>query len=73
MPTATKMKPDEKQNLRILRFVADGYRTNSDLKKKMKRDVRSCVNALKKDNSLEVIEGELVLTKRGAGRLRFAN
>jgi hypothetical protein len=83
MTTATKTKPkakkvkataaELKQDLRILRAVAEGHRTPADLKKKLRKDVKAQLNALKRDGSLETIEKELVLTKRGAGRLRFAH
>lgn len=69
--TKAKAKPDA--DMKILRAVADGSRTTADLKKLLRRDVQSEVAALVKDGSLEKIENELQLTKRGAGRLRMAS
>jgi len=64
---------DIKLDLRVLRAISDGARTLAELKKAMRKDVRGRVLALTKDGSVEKSEdGELVLTKRGAGRLRFA-
>ncbi len=73
MTTATKTAKNEKLELRILRLVANGARTPSDLKKKMRKDVKTRITALKRDESLESQDGKLLLTKRGAGRLRFAS
>lgn len=68
---AKTTKPDA--SMKILRAVADGSRTASDLKKVLRRDCASEVAALVKDGSLEKVENELQLTKRGAGRLRMAS
>jgi predicted transcriptional regulator len=69
--TATMSKPDP--NLKILHAIAGGARSLAELKKAMRRDVRGAVNQLTKDGSVEKVEGALRLTKRGAGRLRFAS
>jgi hypothetical protein len=68
MTTTTKTDP----TIRVLRAIAGGARSLSDLKKELRKDVRGLVNALRKDGSVEQTDGELTLTKRGAGRLRFA-
>jgi Mn-dependent DtxR family transcriptional regulator len=64
-------KPDP--NIKILRAIAGGARSLAELKKVLRRDVRGAVNQLAKDGSVEKVEGSLTLTKRGAGRLRFAS
>jgi hypothetical protein len=69
-------KSDAKQDaldIRILRAVAQGKRTPKELKTAMRKDVSARVRALVTDNSLERQDGSLMLTKRGAGRLRFAS
>lgn len=68
------MKPtNHKNDIRILRAISGGARTSADLKKAMRRDVRKDVNLLRKDGSVDQINGEFILTRRGAGRLRFAS
>lgn len=69
--TATKMKPDFQ--IRVLRAISKGARSLSDLKKALKKDVRSVVNQLTDDKSVFASDEGLILTKRGAGRLRFAS
>jgi ribosomal protein S19E (S16A) len=66
----------EKKKLRteikVLELVAAGSRTPALLKKALRKDARAVVKLLEKDGSLEKsAEGDLILTKRGAGRLRF--
>lgn len=68
---ATMTKPDP--NIKILRAIAAGSRLPAELKRVMRKDVRAQLNALRKDGSVEQIDGAYVLTKRGAGRLRFAS
>lgn len=64
---------DIKTDLRVLRAISEGARSLADLKKAMRKDMRGRVLALTKDGSVEKAEnGELILTKRGAGRLRFS-
>lgn len=67
--TATKSDPD----IRVLRAIANGARSLAELKKALRKDVRASVSALRKDGSLAADDDKLVLTKRGAGRLRFAS
>ena len=67
------MKQNQKNDIRILRAISGGARTSADLKKAMRRDVRKDVNLLRKDGSVDQIDGEFILTRRGAGRLRFAS
>lgn len=69
MAVSTKSDP----NIKILRAIAGGARSLGDLKKVLRRDVRGAVNQLIKDISVEKVDGDLTLTKRGAGRLRFAD
>ena len=69
MTAAMKSDP----TIRVLRAIAGGARSLAELKKALRKDVRALVTALRKDGSVEQIDGELTLTKRGAGRLRFAD
>lgn len=68
---ATTMKTDP--NIKILRAIAGGARLVAELKAVLRKDVRKQLIALRKDGSVEQIDGAYVLTKRGAGRLRFAS
>ena len=64
----------ERSDLKLLRAIAGGFRTNSELKRKMRKDVRARINVLTRDGSVERgDDNRLTLTKRGAGRLRFAD
>lgn len=60
-------------NLRVLRAISEGARSLSDLKRVLRKDARAAVAALRKDGSVGQVGGMLTLTKRGAGRLRFAS
>lgn len=61
-------------NIRVLRAIAGGARSLAELKKALRKDARAAVSALRKDGSVDDVEDVgLVLTRRGAGRLRFAD
>jgi len=63
---------DTTMDLRILRKIADGARTNKQLKTQLRKDPRVRVAALVKEGSVRKDEeGKLILTRKGAGRLRF--
>jgi len=59
--------------IRILRAVADGYRTTIALKRILRKDVRTQVKRLEGDSLRVDAQRGLILNKRGAGRLRFAS
>ena len=60
-----------KVELRALRAISEGARSSSELKKVLRRNVRSVLDRLVKDGSVINMNGKLILSKRGAGRLRF--
>ena len=62
----------ERSDLKLLRAIADGFRTAAELKRKMRKDVRARITVLTRNGSIEKGAGNrLILTKKGAGRLRF--
>lgn len=67
------MSDESKLELRVLRTISEGSRTPAELKSKLRKDVGSTLRTLRADNSIETADGVLKLTKRGAGRLRFAS
>ena len=61
-----------RNELKVLGAISNGHRTLAALKKATRKDQRATATALVKDGSLEKqAEVGYVLTKRGAGRLRF--
>ncbi len=72
MPTVTEMS---KTDLKILRVIADGSRTLAKIKTKMRKDQSAKVKALVKAGSVrkDAESGDYILTRKGAGQLRFAD
>jgi len=67
-----KDKSKLKNEIKVLEAIADGHRTAGALKKVTRKDQRATLTALVKDGSVEKNDAnDYVLTKRGAGRLRF--
>ncbi len=66
-------KKNEAVELKVLRLIADGARTPAALKTKMRKDVRKVVQLLRNTDSIRTEGDQLILTRKGAGRLRFAS
>ena len=78
---ATKTIDKQELQLRILRNIANGSRTARELKAAMRKDVRVHVQQLIKSGSVRKATpadagkdvGDFILTRKGAGQLRFAS
>lgn len=82
MSTKTKkVAPEDQLTLRILKNIASGSRTAKSLKTALRKDVRRQIASLMDGGSIRKATaddygkepGDFILTRKGAGQLRFAS